>query len=89
MTDTRTTYRLQTESGVAYVAADLTRASSGVMVYFGCHPAAVADGDADDDGFAYQPTPYQTADAHHREDELAEIIASYFELGDVIAIEAI
>jgi hypothetical protein len=86
-------YKVKCDGGVMYVDANLVQASAGLCVYFGDDPLhdedPFAEGDKDREGFGWNPTPYQTADAHHNADKMADLIASYCNMGEVISIEEI
>jgi len=85
-----TTYKIKTDDGTVYVTANLVEASAPITTYFGSDPDYDTRGeDCDDDGNRWAPTPYQTADARHREDEMAKLVADYCDLGEVHSVVAL
>ena len=80
-------YLIKTDAGRMYASVKLGEASSTIYTYFGDDPYHT--GKKDDEGIGWQPTPYQTADAHHRESEMAKLVADYCDMGKVISVESI
>lgn len=85
-----TVYKINTDDGLIYVKTNLTEASAPIMTYFGADPSYDTRGlVCDHDGNRWSPTLYQAADAHHRENEMADLVADYCDLGAVHSIQAI
>lgn len=80
-----TIYRLKTTAGTMYVSCDLSQASSPICTYFGTEPEY--QGERDDDGLAWDATPYQCADARHRVRDMARLVADYCDMGEVLSCE--
>jgi hypothetical protein len=81
-------YKVTTDSGVMYISANLAEASAPIRTYFGTDPLYDESGlPVDNEGCQWGVTPFQTADAHHRESEMADLVAGYCDLGEVLKIE--
>ena len=67
-----------------YMSANLSEASAPISAYFGADPFHA--GASDDKGRAWEPTPYQTADARHNLRAAAKLVADYHDMGGVRGI---
>jgi hypothetical protein len=80
-------YLIKTDAGRMYASVNLVETSSTIYTYFGNDPYHT--GEKDDEGIGWRPTPYQNADAHQREGEMAKLVADYCNMGKVISVESI